>query len=82
MKPNNSNDWQKRFDKEFSQKAQSTGTLDLYDFYEFGIYDDIKSFISSELKREREKVLEEVREVLPYISNDEKKLLSKLNNLK
>lgn len=54
-------DWEKEFENEFGKEAQSTSSLDLYDFYEFGIYGEIKDFIQSLLTQQRTELLEEIK---------------------
>jgi hypothetical protein len=56
-------EWDARFDDEFGEKAQSTSSLDLHDFYEF-FYKDIKSFMHQRDEATRLKTLEEVEKVI------------------
>ena len=55
QKPNNSNDWESRFIKAYEDNGWFIASDD---------QKPIIDFISSELRREREKVLEEVKEII------------------
>lgn len=59
--PQLSEEMEKRFDEEFGKEAQSGSMLDLYDFYEGGVYLDIKHFLATELERQREEYVEAVK---------------------
>jgi hypothetical protein len=56
----NIKDWEKLFDKEFSKEAQSTSSLDLYDFYEFGMYEEVKDFIKDLLSQSNQEIVKEI----------------------
>ena len=96
QKPNNSNDWREKFKDEFCEDDRETiiGYEEAWRIIRF-IEEEV---ISSELQREREKTLKEVREIIEntnwisgthFVVNGKQEkmvvkheLLSKINKLK
>jgi len=67
LKPNNPNDWSSRFDKKFTRKClggkEKGQYMDKW-FVRETTAKELKNFISSELQRERERVIEEFAKIV------------------
>lgn len=54
--------WEREFENEFGKDHQEGSSLDLYDFYDGGVYEDIKDFIRTLLSSSIERARQEERE--------------------